>query len=79
MYNGEERRSDYGWHVRKEVNLSHIITTVLILMGALKFGYDMDKRVTVLEHDYERTTLRVTEIKKDLHRIEGKIDRLLEK
>jgi len=38
-----------GWHLRKEISFSHIITTCLIVSSVMKFGYDMDKRIALLE------------------------------
>lgn len=44
-----------GWHLRKEISFSHIITTFLIVISVMKFGYDMDKRIALLEVRYDYT------------------------
>lgn len=38
-----------GWHLRREISFSHILTTGLIIISVMKFGYDMDKRIALLE------------------------------
>jgi len=43
-----------GWYLRKEISFSHLITTALVVVSIMKFGYDMDKRIALLEarHHY---------------------------
>lgn len=38
-----------GWHLRKEVNLAHIISTLLIVAGLMSWGHKMDLRLTRAE------------------------------
>ena len=85
-----ERRKKQHWHLEKSVSVSHIISTVMIVISALIFAIKMDSRVTMLEQaimtqhstddkqDSER--LRVaTELKTNLKDINDKLDRLIER
>ena len=38
-----------GWHLRKELNISHLLMTVGLLVGLLSWGSTLDKRVTTVE------------------------------
>ncbi len=42
-----------GWHLRKEVNLAHIISTLLIVAGLMSWGHKMDLRLTRAEDRLE--------------------------
>ncbi len=75
----EDQSITNGWHLRKEVSLSHLLTTVIVIAAIMKFGYDMDKRVTVLEANQSHSTRSITEIKETVRRVDSKIDRLIER
>jgi len=47
-----------GWRLRKEISISHLLTTALVVLSVMKFGYDMDKRIALLEirHSHIETT-----------------------
>ncbi len=65
-----------GWYLRREISFSHILTTLLVVMSVLKFGYDMDKRIALLEvrHSYtEKVSLRYFD------EINLKLDKLYDK
>ena len=83
----EDRR---GWHVERAVNLPALLTLLTMLMGWLAYAQRQDTRVTrVEEHTaaLDNTDLRlekaVTALKEDWvrrsDRIEGKLDRLIER
>jgi len=45
-YIGEERRSqDSGWHLRKEIHIGHILTTVGFILAAFSAWSNLDKRI----------------------------------
>jgi len=49
IYEGDDRRKREGWHFDKRVHLGHIITTAVVLITALIYITDQDKRIQRLE------------------------------
>ena len=43
----------HGWHLRKEVNLAHIGSTVALIIVLLNWGYKMDLRLALAEQQIE--------------------------
>ena len=41
--------TQHGWHLRKELNISHLLMTMGLLIGLLGWGNALDKRVTTVE------------------------------
>jgi hypothetical protein len=77
------------WHVRKEVQLSHIITTLAIAIGAASYITTMDKRIALVErevgvlHENDEAQKAVNgdavlQVRSQLDRINAKLDRILE-
>lgn len=76
------------WHVSKTINISHILTTIIIATGMLAWFNTMDKRVSsnsqaiqYLSEEQTRTgarieTLRI-EIREDLKGIDNKLDQII--
>lgn len=65
-----------GWHLRKEVSWTLIISVVLQLAG---FGYligQLDTRVTHLEQQQSTTTRALTTIPERLVRLEVILERI---
>lgn len=88
-YEGPERRAAYGWHLNRELSISHIVTTVLLAVSLLKWGMAMDARVAAVETRTQAQEGR--DIGQDrmlerfdgalssrLDRIEAKLDRVIE-
>lgn len=46
---GEEATGRRQWHLDKRLNISHILTTIVLAGGMLGWGSAMDRRVAVLE------------------------------
>lgn len=65
-----------GWHLRKEISFSHLITTALVIVSVLKFGYDMDKRIALLE---VRLNYTETASHRYLDEIKVKLDKIIAK
>lgn len=84
-YEGQERRH---WHLDKTVSLSHIFTTVTIVVSAAVVLSKFDTRVTVLEQamEYQKVTnvqhtqsdneIKVA-LKDGLEKIDLKLDKLM--
>ena len=82
--------TDHGWHLKKEVSVGHIVTTVTILISAAAYVTSVESRFTEAEmrdmaiveridraERWQRDEL--AEIKSALRRIEDKLDRKADK
>lgn len=73
------RRRDDGWHIAKALDLSHLLTTILIVVGGLT-AYnttisDLDKRLALLE---QSQTMQ-TEIRTDVRSLKNQMGPLISK
>jgi hypothetical protein len=77
------------WHLKREVQLGHIITTVTVFMSAIGAYYKMDARITLNEVEMRQqkeflsaqdsaTMASVVQLRTQLDKIEAKLDRLIE-
>tara|TARA_R110002124_G_scaffold46629_11_gene139721 strand:+ start:550 stop:849 length:300 start_codon:yes stop_codon:yes gene_type:complete len=84
---GNEKR---GWHLDKTVSISHLLTTLLIVISAITWAMGVDKRISQTEITVKYLSGRQSEssqkvedlrkeIKYDLRDISKKLDRLIEK
>lgn len=48
-YDGPERRSPEGWHVRKELHLGHLLTTMAMVGAGFVWAKGVDTRLALLE------------------------------
>ncbi|EDM47771.1 hypothetical protein [Marinobacter algicola] len=78
-----------GWHINKGVDLIHIVTTGVLLIGGLWFLAEQNTRISNLELSYrhmqqlnmaeqDRTEKKFDDLKTDLRLINSKLDRLIE-
>ncbi|MDK1289793.1 hypothetical protein [Pseudoalteromonas umbrosa] len=69
------------WHMKKEINIAHIITTVALIVSGLTFLSDMDKRITTnttqIVHIQEQRKEDLRRLEKRLDSIERKLDELI--
>lgn len=77
------------WHLSRSINLGHLVTTAIALIGAFWFFSKQDTRLTSAEiniqhlqsarvADEARAERRYDEFQADLRAINGKLDRLIE-
>jgi len=78
-----EQPSQQHWHLKKEINLAHVITTVGLVVSVFVWVGDLDKRITTnaqliafMQQQQDKDTKRV---ERRLQNIESKLDKLLEK
>ena len=82
--------TDHGWHLKKEVSVGHIVTTVTILISAAAYVNSVETRFTEAEMRDMAIVERINraeawqqkelaEIKTYLRRIEDKLDRKADK
>lgn len=72
-------KEDSHWSLDKRVNLSHILTTMAMIMSLFIWGNKIDQRVTTLEAQTKNSEATAGLLYKRLERIEDKLDRLIEK
>lgn len=69
------------WHMKREVNLAHVITTLALTVSGIWFLSDLDKRIQSNTKDItyiqEQRTEDVERLEKQLDKINTKLDKLL--
>lgn len=68
-----------GWHLKKEIQLGHLITTATVAISAMVYVNKIEQRVAVVETQvlYQKETAAV--LRSQLDRINDKLDRLIER
>jgi len=64
-----QRRSDDGFHVRKVLDLSHILTTFALAISAVMYLADFDTRITVIEDRQKYRDEQFSEMRIDIKEI----------
>jgi len=64
------------WHFKKRVDLTHVLTTVALVVSVLVWFGDLDKRVSA---NTQRLRFLETQQDKDLKRLERRFDRIEKK
>lgn len=78
-----------GWHLKKEIQLGHIITTLTVALSAVIYTQKLEQRIAIMENQMvaqrdrdERQDVTNKEmmnhLRSHLDRMELKIDRLIE-
>ncbi|BBP82463.1 hypothetical protein PHLH8_21050 [Pseudomonas sp. Pc102] len=70
----EQTEGRRHWHLDKSVSISHILTTVVLLLGALKFSFDMEKRIALLEANTNVQTSALTQLLDNQRRTDARQD-----
>jgi len=91
-YQGSDRREAVppGWHLKKEIQLSHVISIVVIAISAIVYFGKMEQRLAVMESQIatqrerdDRQDKAVAEafmlIRAQLEKMDSKLDRALER
>lgn len=69
---------DRHWHLDKRVNVTHILTTLAMVVALFSWGSKVEERIAVIEHELklrsERYSEQFNEIRQSLYRIEAKLD-----
>ena len=69
-----EQASRRHWHLDKSVSISHILTTLVLLLGAIKFSFDMEKRIALLEANATTQTAALTQLLDNQRRTDARQD-----
>jgi len=71
IQNGKAETEQNQWHMKKELNLAHFITTVMLLVSGILYLGDLDKRINSNSQDI----LHLKQIRnEDQKRIEKRLD-----
>lgn len=68
------RRRDDHWHIGKTLDVGHLITTLLLVIGGVMYVSRLDTRITVLEANLQIQT----EMRQDIKDIKDTIGALPE-
>lgn len=83
-----------GWHLKREIQLSHILSTLAIAVSAAAYIVKMDQRLAVIESNMAEAVKYQTQrdaqqddaarqadnlIREQLRSIDAKLDRLIER
>ena len=82
--------NDGRWHLRKELNVGHLLTTAVLAGGLVTWGSGIDSRVTTVEVEIEHVKAAqalqredqrraMTDVIGELRAIRERIDQLAEK
>ena len=75
----EQSTTVNGWHLKKEIQLGHLITTATVAISAIVYVNKIEQRVAVVESQviYQKETADV--LRNQLEKINDKLDRLIER
>ncbi len=71
--------TDQNWHIKKEINIGHILTTLAAIITFFIWAQTLETRIAVLETQQMNTRSDMSRIEGYLVRIESKIDKKADK
>lgn len=76
----KEEIEDYKhWHLDKRVSLSHIGSTLAVLVGLMIWGGTVETRLALGQQERKQQTAILMEIKEEAQETNSKLDEYLEK
>lgn len=86
----EQTHDHERWHLKKEIQLGHLITTIVVATSAMWYVAKLEQRIAIIETQVvvqrERDSLQdlhfaegQRDVKAHLERMESKLDRLIER
>lgn len=67
------------WHFKKEIQVAHIISTILIVGAAFSYVSKIEQRLTIVETQLIAQRDAATVQRLQLERMDAKLDRLIER
>lgn len=78
-----------GWHLKREIQIGHIITTLTVAVSAMFYVSRLEQRIAIMEQVVQaqrerdamqdaRASESLSLIRNQLDKMDGKIDRLVE-
>ena len=68
-----------GWHLKKEIQVTHVVSTLLLMGAVFAYVSKIDQRLTIVETQLiaQRDSSMVQ--RAQLERMDAKLDRLIER
>lgn len=70
---------DNRWHMKKEIQLGHLITTFTVAISCVVYINKIEQRVAVMESQILAQRDSATLLRSQLDKINDKLDRLIER
>lgn len=72
-------RRDERWHLKKEIQVTHVVSTLLLVGAVFAYVSKVDQRLTIVETQLiaQREASAVQRVQ--LERMDAKLDRLIER
>ena len=70
---------DNKWHMKKEIQLGHLITTFTVAISCVVYINKIEQRVAVMESQILAQRDSATLLRSQLDKINDKLDRLIER
>jgi len=88
--NKDNEMADEHWHLDKKVNLSHMVTTMILLISGVVYVGDIDTKVEKqgiqieslqekVEQQRDDTKSMFTQLRSDMKGIDQKLDKLIDR
>lgn len=74
-----ESNSNNGWIFKKEIQLGHLLTTLMVVVSVIIYIQKIETRLAVAESQVDQLQEDNKVLKSSLDRINGKLDRLIER
>jgi nucleoside permease NupC len=67
------------WHLKKEIQLGHLITTFVVAISAVLYINKIEQRLSVVETQVLSQRESAALLRQQLERMDAKLDRLIER
>ena len=74
-----EPKETERWHLKKEIQLGHLITTFAVAISAVLYINKIEQRLSVVETQVLAQRESATLLRQQLERMDAKLDRLIER
>ena len=73
-----ERRTE-RWHLKKEIQLTHVISSIVVIGAVLAYVSKIEQRLTIVETQLLAQRDATLQQRAQLERMDAKLDRLIER
>ncbi len=67
------------WHLKKEIQLTHVISTIVVIGAVLAYVSKIEQRLTIVETQLLAQRDATLQQRAQLERMDAKLDRLIER
>ena len=75
----EPERQAERWHLKKEIQLTHVISTIIVIGAVLAYVSKIEQRLTIVETQLLAQRDATILQRAQLERMDAKLDRLIER